>query len=53
MDIDSGSIFDRYLDVIDDESDGVNLEDELRTILSMLDMMRHCHFIFVRRKRCL
>ena len=36
-DTDSGSIFDRYSDVSDDESDGVNAEDELRTVLSMLD----------------
>ena len=34
---DSGSIFDRYSDVSDDESDGVKPEDELRTVLSMLD----------------
>ena len=32
---DSGSIFDGYLDVSDDECDGVNAEDELRTVLSM------------------
>ena len=32
-DTDSRSIFDRYLDVSDNESDGVNPEDELRTVL--------------------
>ena len=37
MDTDSGSIFDGYSDVSDDESDGVNTEDELCTVLSMLD----------------
>ena len=36
-DIDSESIFDGYSDVSDDECDGVNAEDELRTVLSMLD----------------
>ena len=36
-DTDSGSIFDGYSDVSDDECDGVNAEDELRTVLSMLD----------------
>ena len=36
-DTDSGSIFDGYSDVSDDECDGVNAEDELRTELSMLD----------------
>ena len=36
-DTDSGSIFDGYLDISDDEFDGVNAEDELRTVLSMLD----------------
>ena len=36
-DIDSGSIFDGYSDVSDDECDGVNAEDELCTVLSMLD----------------
>ena len=30
---DSGSIFDRYSDVSDDENDGVNADDELRTVL--------------------
>ena len=34
---DRGSIFDGYLDVSDDECDGVNAEDELHTVLSMLD----------------
>ena len=33
----NGSIFDGYSDVSDDESDGVNAEDELRTVLPMLD----------------
>ena len=33
----SGSIFDGYSDVSDKECDGVNAEDELRTVLSMLD----------------
>ena len=32
-DTDTGSIFDRYSDVSDDENDGVNAEDELRTVL--------------------
>ena len=36
-DTDSGSIFDGYADVSDDECDSVNAEDELRTVLSMLD----------------
>ena len=30
-------IFDGYSDISDDECDGVNAEDELRTVLSMLD----------------
>ena len=34
-DPDSRSIFDGYSDVSDDESDGVNAEDELHTVLSM------------------
>ena len=33
----SGSIFDGYSDISDKECDGVNAEDELRTVLSMLD----------------
>ena len=48
----SGSIFDGYSDVSDDECDGVNAEDELRTVLSMLDdavlflvEKRYCEFI--------
>ena len=36
-DTDSGSIFYGYSDISDDECDGVNAEDELRTELSMLD----------------
>ena len=36
-DTDSGSIFDGYSGISDDESDGVNAEDELRTVLSMQD----------------
>ena len=36
-DTDSRSIFDGYSDVSDDECDGVNAEDELHTVLSMLD----------------
>ena len=36
-DTDSGSIFDGYSDVGDDECDSVNAEDELRTALSMVD----------------
>ena len=36
-DSDNGSIFDGYSDVSDDESDGVNAEDELRPVLPMLD----------------
>ena len=45
------SIFDGYSD---DESDGVNPEDELHTVLSMVDMMRRCRsLVFVGRKRCL
>ena len=37
-DTDSGSIFDGYSDVSDNECDGVNAEDELRTALSMVDV---------------
>ena len=37
MDTDSGSIFDGYSDVSDVECDGINAEDELRTVVSMLD----------------
>ena len=37
MDTDSGSIFNGFSDVSDDECDDVNAEDELRTVLSMLD----------------
>ena len=37
MNTDNRSIFDRYTDINDDESDGVNPQDELRTVLSMLD----------------
>ena len=36
-DTDSGSIFKRYSDVSDDKSDYIYPEDELRTVLSMLD----------------
>ena len=36
-DTDSWSIFDGYSDISDDECDGVNAEDELRTVLSILD----------------
>ena len=36
-DTDSGSIFNDYSDVSDDECDGVNTEDELPTVLAMLD----------------
>ena len=36
-DTDSGSIFDGYSDVSDDECDCVNAEDELRTVIPMLD----------------
>ena len=32
-----GSIFDGYSDVSNKECDGVNADDELRTVLSMLD----------------
>ena len=35
-DTDISSILDGYSDVSDDEYDGVNTEDELRTVLSML-----------------
>ena len=49
-DTDSGSIFDRYSDVCDYESDGVNPEDELRTVLSMLDDALLLEFDFVRKK---
>ena len=35
-DTDSGSIFDGYSDISNDECDGVNVEDELRTVLPML-----------------
>ena len=37
-DTDSWSIFNRYTDVSDDESNGVNPEDELRTVLSMFQL---------------
>ena len=37
MDTDSASIFDGYSVISDDECDGVNTEDELRTVLPMLD----------------
>ena len=36
-DTDSGNIFDGYPDVTNDECDGVNAEDELLTVLSMMD----------------
>ena len=36
-DTDSRSTFDGYPDVSDKECDGVNAEDVLRTVLSMLD----------------
>ena len=36
-DTDCRNIFDGYSDVSDDECDGVNAEDELHTVLSMLD----------------
>ena len=36
-DTDSESIFNGYSDISDDECDGVNAEDELHTVLSMLD----------------
>ena len=36
-DTDSGSIFDGFSDISDDECDSVNTEDELCTVLSMLD----------------
>ena len=47
-DTDSGSIFDGYSDVSDDECDGVNAEDELRTVLSMLDDTK---FHFCKKKK--
>ena len=34
---DSETMFNGYSDVSDDDSDGANAEDELRTVLSMLD----------------
>ena len=50
MDTDSGSIFDGYSDVSDDECDGADTEDELRTVLSLyyhctitvLSLYYHC-----------
>ena len=49
-DADSGSIFDGYSDIIDDESDGVNPEDELRTVLSMLDDVSLPEFYFCKKE---
>ena len=47
------TLFDRYSDVSDDESDGVNPEDKLRTVLSMLDDASLPEFDFGKRKMCL
>ena len=52
-DTDSRSIFDRYSDVSDDESDGVNPEDELLTVLSMLDDASLLEFDFCKKEKCL
>ncbi|KAI0208087.1 Conserved oligomeric Golgi complex subunit 1 [Lamellibrachia satsuma] len=44
-DTDSGSIFECYSDVSDNECDGVNAEDDLRTVLSMLDdVLKHIYY---------
>ena len=45
------SIFDRYSDVSDDESDGVNTEDELCTVLSMLDDASLPEFDFCKKEK--
>ena len=52
-DTNSGSIFDRYSDVSDDESDSINPEDELCTVLSMMDDASLPKLDFLRRKKCL
>ena len=44
-------IFSRYLDVSDDESDGVNPEDELRTVLSMLNDASLPEFDFCKKEK--
>ena len=50
-DTDSGSIFYCYSDVSDDESDGVNAVDELRTVLSMLDDVSLSEFDFCKKEK--
>ena len=50
-DTDSGSIFDRFSNVSDDESDSVNPEDELRTVLSMLDDASLLEFVFCKKEK--
>ena len=51
MDTDSGSIFDSYSDISDDENDGVNLEYELHTVLSMLDDASLPDFYFSKKEK--
>ena len=46
-----GSIFDCYSDNSDDESDGVNPEDELCTVLSMLDDASLPEFDFCKKEK--
>ena len=50
-DTDSGSIFDRYSGVSDDESNGVNPEDELRAVLSILDEALLPEFDFCKKEK--
>ena len=50
-DTDSRSIFDRYSDISDDESDVVNPKDELRTVLSMLDDASLPEFDFCKKEK--
>ena len=50
-DTDSRTIFDHYSDVSDDESDGVNPEDELRTVLSMLGDASLLEFDFCKKEK--
>ena len=51
MDTDKRGIFDRYSDVNDDESDGVNPEDDLCTVLSMLDDASLPEFDFFKKEK--
>ena len=50
-DTDSRSIFIRYSDVSDDESDDVNPEDELHTVLSMLGDASLPEFDFCKKEK--